>query len=107
MITYEWIIPALECVISEDGLTNVVLNVNWRYKGTNENGVSADIYGVETMPQPNPENFTPYDDLDLTIVSGWLENKLDVEEMKTRVDDKINLIVNPVIVTLPLPNQTI
>jgi hypothetical protein len=107
MITYEWVITALDCVISEDGLTNVVLNVHWRYKGTNENGVTADVYGIEIMPQPNQENFTPYEDLDLTIVSGWLEDKFNMEQMKTSVAHEINLIVNPIIVTLPLPNQTI
>jgi len=101
--TYTWTISALDCAVSEDGLSNVVQTVHWRYAGTDENGTTAETYSSTGLEAPDSGSFIAYPDLDLATVSGWLESILDVSELQTNVDNQINEINNPVRVTLPLP----
>lgn len=103
MNTYNWIISALDCKVNEDNLQDVVYTVHWRYNATNEDGITAEIYGAQNIDSPNPEDFTPYNEITKEQVIGWLEATIDVQKMKDNLDKQINLIVNPVNVTLPLP----
>lgn len=103
MNTYNWIISALECKVSEDGLTNVVSTIHWRYNATNEDGITADTYGAQPVGSPDPANFTPYENITKEQVVGWLEASLDVPALQLQLDEQINLIVNPIDVTPPLP----
>jgi hypothetical protein len=77
--------------------------VHWRYNGTNENGISAEIYGAQAVGTPTPDAFTPYPDLSEEQVIGWMEETLDVEAMDLNIAEQIELIINPVYVTLPPP----
>ena len=103
MNTYNWIISALECKVSEDGLTNVVSTIHWRYNATNEDGITVDTYGAQPVGSPDPADFTPYENITKDQVVGWLEASLDVPALQLQLDEQINLIVNPVDVTPPLP----
>ena len=103
MNNYNWIISALDCKVKEDDMTDVVYTVHWRYNATNENGITAEVYGAQDISSPNPEDFTPYDQITKEQVIGWLESSMDVAEMNKNLDEQINLIVNPVSVTLPPP----
>ena len=103
MITYKWNFPAFDCRVDEDGMQDVVTAVHQRYNGTNEDGISAEIYGAQSVPTPNPEAFTPYPDLSEDQVIGWMEETMDVESMQKNIAEQIELIINPVYVTLPPP----
>jgi len=103
MITYDWTISALECKVKEDDMTDVVYIVHWRYNATDENGITAGTYGAQSVSSPSPEDFTPYDQLTKEQVVGWLEADIDVPAMNLNLDEQINLIINPVDVTLPPP----
>lgn len=108
MINFTWVIPNLECVISENGLKDVVEAVHWRYVATDEvNNITVDTYGVQNMPKPSSSDFIPYSALTLTIVSGWLESVIDIQPMQADLTNQINLILNPIIVNLPLPNTNL
>lgn len=106
-ITYTWTISALDCKVSEEGMSDVVQTVHWRYRGTDENGVTYETYSATPVPTPNPEAFIPYPDLDLDTVTGWLESILDMEEIQAKIATQIDLIINPVMVTLPLPTGSV
>lgn len=103
MITYTWNFPAFDCRVNEDGMQDVVTTVHWRYNGTNEDGISAEIYGAQAVGTPTPDAFTPYPDLSEEQVIGWMEETLDVEAMDLNIAEQIELIINPVYVTLPPP----
>jgi hypothetical protein len=103
MHTYTWTIVALDCKINENNLQDVVYNVNWRYTASNEDGVSAVNFGALLVPPPSQEDFTPYEDLTKDQVVGWLDAGLNVPAMTADLDNQINLIVNPVDITLPPP----
>jgi len=103
MITYKWIFSAFDCRVDEDGMQDVVTTVHWRYNGTNEDGISAELYGAQAVGTPTPDAFTPYPDLSEEQVIGWMEETLDVEAMDLNIAEQIELIINPVYVTLPPP----
>ena len=103
MITYKWIFSAFDCKISEEGMQDVVTTVHWRYNGTNEDGISAEVYGAQGVGEPNPDAFTPYPELSEEQVIGWMESVIDMEAMNANIDAQIEAIINPVNVTLQAP----
>lgn len=103
MITYTWNFPAFDCRVQEEGMDKIVTTVHWIYKGTDENDVTAEIYGAQAVGEPTPDAFTPYPDLSEEQVIGWMESVLNVEEMQANLAKQIDLIINPVTITLPPP----
>jgi hypothetical protein len=103
MITYKWEFPAFDCSLDKEGMEKVVTTVHWRYKGTDENDVTAEIYGAQAVGEPTPDAFTPYPELSEEQVIGWMESVMDVKEMQANIASQIDLIANPVTITLPPP----
>jgi hypothetical protein len=103
MNTYTWTISALDCKINENNLQDVVYTVHWKYKATNEDGISAETFGAQYVPPPTEEDFTPYDELTKEQVIGWIETYLNVPGITIDLDNQIELIINPVDTTPPLP----
>ena len=103
MITYKWTFSAFDCKVSEEGMQDVVTTVHWRYNGTNEDGISSEVYGAQSVGTPTPDAFTPYPELSEEQVIGWMESTIDMEAMNARIDSQIEAIVNPVNVTLQAP----
>ena len=103
MINYTWTFPAFDCIIDEEGLQKVVTTVHWILTGTDEDNISATVYGAQAVGQPNPEAFTPFPDLSEEQVIGWMEATMDTETMQENLANQINLIKNPVTETLTAP----
>jgi len=102
MITFNWTISAVERAINLDGLQDVIQTVHWRYRGTDENGVTAETYGAVAVGQPNPQDFTPFDEVTASDVEGWLEVLLDVPSMQENLQAQIALLITPTTITGPL-----
>ena len=102
MITYKWNFPAFDCKVGGE-LEKVVTTVHWRYSGTDEDGVSFEVYGAQSVGEPNPDAFTPYPNLSEEQVIGWMESVIDVDAMNKSLADQIELIKNPIQITLPPP----
>ena len=110
MIKYEWIVSQMNCVISEGELTNVVNMVHWRRTATQgiEGEVGyyfADVYGALPITNPDPDDFIPYDQLTKADVDEWLNEMTDPTptELDENLAANIELQINPVEETLPLP----
>jgi hypothetical protein len=121
MTIFTWTISAVERAISLDGLSNVIQVAHWRYRGTDENGVTAETYGATAFGDPNPQDFTPWDEVTAADVEGWLVNIMSVvppveegepvqptqlEAMQASLEEQIYLIINPVTITGPLEDQS-
>jgi len=103
---FSWVISQLNCAIESEGLSNVINVIHWRYNAKQVDGGKtwfAETYGATSVAQPNPQNFVPYEDVTEAEVIGWLEEVLPVEAMQASLEANINLQINPVEVTLPLP----
>lgn len=106
MITYNWTFSGFDCKLNEEGLQDVVTTVHWRYRGTDEDGITSELYGAQGVGEPNPDAFTPFPDLVQSQVIGWMESMLDMEAMKENISNQISLIKNPIQVTLSAPWDT-
>lgn len=102
MTNYTWTISSMETAPSEDGLTDVVKTIHWRYKGV-DGDYQAEVYSSYSCPSPSSTDFTAYEDLTEADVIGWLEAGIDVDAMNTNIDSQIENLKNPPIVSLPLP----
>lgn len=107
MINYTWTFSAFDCKVDENGLNKVVTTVHWRYRGTDEDGITAETYGAQSVGEPNPDAFTPYPNLSKEQVIGWMESQMDMETINENIASQITLIKNPVQVTLTAPWDTI
>ena len=109
-ITYNWVISSMEeYPMTEDNLADVVFNVHWRRNATEEvDGVSyfAESYGAQSVSAPSAEDFIPYEDLTLEQVCLWLEDSMDVAAYDAALATQIQNLINPPVVSLPLPWET-
>lgn len=104
--TKKWVIAALDCKPSVDGLTDVVSTIHWRKQATEtvgETTYTADTYGACTVSEPDAENFTAFEDLTEEVVIPWLEATLDVEAIDASLDAQIETQKNPPVVTKKAP----
>ena len=114
-ITNAWVVSSMESQLVEGSLTDVVINVNWRRTAqtadynptvTPQVGYYADVYGQLTLPGPvDPATFIPYADLTFANVEVWLNEMTDPTpaELDINLAAQIELLINPVNATLPLP----
>lgn len=94
-ITYTWDFGPLTTK-SENGLTDVVKVVHWRFTGVDAN-YTATIYGTVSLDTPSGNTFTNFSSLSKTKVKEWVINKLDRTEveLKSQLAAEINLKKNP------------
>lgn len=98
----KWVIAQLDTAPSEDGLTDVVKTVHYRYQGQDEQ-YFAEVYGTMACATPSDTDFTAYEDLTYDQVCAWLIAGLDVEALDTNLAAQIEYQKNPPIINLPLP----
>ncbi len=101
-IEYKWIITKMDTATSEDGLTDVVKSIYWRYQAK-EDSYLLELYGERKLFTPSPEAFIPYASLTEAQVIGWLEASLNVSDLQKTLEEQIQNLKNPPIVNLPLP----
>jgi hypothetical protein len=95
-IIYNWEITAMEVVLNQDGLSNVVSNIDWILIATSEEGTySAIKLAKQYVSAPDATTFTNYEELTKEQVVGWLESVLDVPQLKECLAEQINLQANP------------
>ena len=118
MITFNWTISAAEREVNLDGLENVIKTLHWVYRGTDENGITAETYGLTAIGNPNPESFTPWQEVSDQVAIGWLEEILSttpalmpegaetsptkLERLQANIEAQIALLVAPKTITSPL-----
>ncbi len=94
--TYNLEILKLEVKLLEDTLENVVFQADWRYTATSEDEIYTEqSVGLASIPAPDPDNFTPFDDLTEEQVKGWVENEVDFNKFRKYLDSIIEEKINP------------
>ena len=113
-MTPTWTISKLDCMLSENGLTNVVYAVHWRYKMSHtidSQTYEAVTYSATPIGAPDPASFTTYENLTKEQVVGWVTDAMEaaqsgsVAAMATRMEAEINAKITPVSTSLIPPFQ--
>ena len=108
MTEYKWVINALNCVPKKEQMIDVVSIIHWsRIANTflGDEPLEVSVYGTMSCPSPSETDFTAYPDLTYDQICSWLDSGLNVAELDANLDSQIANIINPPIVTLPLPFQ--
>jgi hypothetical protein len=104
--TYQWAVNSLIAYPKHEGEQNVVFQVSWVCSATDGEGHNAAAYGtVDVTYQPGVP-FTPYDQLTLEQVNGWVAAALGEEGvLKAQADCDAQIEAQKAVkpVTPPLP----
>jgi hypothetical protein len=108
-INYTWDVNTVDTYPTKDSKSDVVYNVHWRLKATDDtnkdsdgNNWTAEVYGSQVVDTSDLSNFKAFADLTASDVQGWVEAALTtdtVTEMKTSLDAQIAEKVTPTSVT--------
>lgn len=105
--TYTWIVNQLECYPEKDGYQDVVFSINWvcyGYEMANQNQYESCIGGNANVTLNPDEPYIPYDQLTEEQVLNWIwTSGVDKDLTEAEVYAKIQALVNPTVVSPPLP----
>ena len=94
----------MNCVPQEGNLLDIVQTVHWTREAT-QGDIKVSVYGSMACQTPSETDFTAYPDLTYEQVCSWLDAGLDVPALDANLDGQIENIINPPVITLPLPFQ--
>ncbi len=103
---YTWSVAAMDCYPEVNNWQDVVFTVHWRLSATREaNGkiYGAGTYGTAPVNTSEIQTFTPYADLTLDQVIGWIYNEINGDQLKINLSNEIDDKINPKVVSLPPP----
>ena len=108
-IAYTWDVSTVDTYPTKDSKSDVVYNVHWRLKATDDtnkdsdgNNWTAEVYGSQVVDTSDLSSFTAFADLTASDVQGWVEAALgadEVTEMKAGLDANIAEKITPTSVT--------
>lgn len=104
-ITNTWNVVQMDAYPEYEGETDVVFTVHWTLTGTDGTYVGS-VYGSTGVSLDEGAAFTPYADLTLAQVVGWVQAALGPEQVasfEANVAQQIADQINPPVVTPPLP----
>ena len=108
-IAYTWDVSTVDTYPTKDSKSDVVHNVHWRLKATDDtnkdsdgNNWTADVYGSQVVDTSDLSSFKAFADLTASDVQGWGEAALgadEVTELKAGLDANIAEKITPTSVT--------
>lgn len=103
--SYQWAVNSMTAYPEADGYTNVVFQVAWVCSATDGVNNTATYGSVDLTLDPSSP-FTPYNDLTLDQVLGWVFDKLGEAgkaEAEATCYAQLAAMAAPTTVTPPLP----
>ena len=99
---YHWELNegALEVMPTKDGLTNVIVAINYQRVGTDQNQRSFTYAGQMVCPSPSSDDFTLYDNITKQQIISWLESNINTSEIDGIIDEELS---KQSTIVLPLP----
>lgn len=102
MPVFSWSFPQFEVAKSEDGLTDVVKVIHWRYDAS-EGPYNAGSYGTVSLGAPDQSDFTPYKDLTEAWAIKAVSDSIDVAAIEANLTGQIEKDKNPPVVPMSPP----
>lgn len=104
-ITNTWGIVQMDAYPEYEGETEVVFTVHWTLIGT-DGTYAGSVYGAVGVAVSPEASFTPYADLTLEQVVGWVQDALGEEQVasyEANVAQQIADKISPPVITPQLP----
>lgn len=108
-INYAWDVSTVDTYPTKDSNSDVVYNVHWRLKATDDantdsdgNNWTAEVYGSQGLDTDDISSFTAFADLTSSDVQGWVEAAMGADEvtaLKAGLDAQIAEKITPTSVT--------
>jgi len=103
MINYQWTISVLNCIPQTPEGADYVVTAHWQCTGT-DGTYTGQVYSTCSFPVESKTDFTPYPDLTLNQVLGWIwANGVDKDGTEAAVAQQIQNQIDPPITTPTLP----
>tara|TARA_R100001463_G_scaffold22330_3_gene53527 strand:+ start:280 stop:639 length:360 start_codon:yes stop_codon:yes gene_type:complete len=103
-ITYTWKITAMKMAPALDGLSDVITNVQFEYKGTDsDSGFSHSFMGAIPIGKPESSNFVPLADLTENEVIEWVKSIYNLDHPNEQIEKGIENQIVPEDKEAPLP----
>ena len=108
-MSYNWAVNSMSCYPQAEGQTDVVFLVYFSVSKTatvNNDPYLSVANGSATLTYVAGSAYTPYDQLTQDQVLGWVQSALGedgVADYEAQVDAQIESVMNPPVVTLPIP----
>jgi hypothetical protein len=99
-LTYTWSFPQFDVAKAEDGLTDVVKTIHWRYDAV-DGDHSASVYGSAGLGAPDSANFVPF----ANLTEEWAISAiaLDVPATQASLEAQIAVAKNPPVASMAAP----
>ena len=104
-IAYTWDVSTVATYPTKDSKSDVVYNVHWRLKATDDtnkdsdgNNWTAEVYGSQVVDTSDLSSFKAFADLAASDVQGWVEAALGADSVtakKASLDAEIAEKVTP------------
>ena len=104
-ISYAWDVKMVDTYPTKDSKSDVVYNVHWRLKGSDDANNDADgnpqtgeVYGSQSLDVSDLSSFTAFASVSLSNVQGWVETAMGSDEvtaLKAGIDAQITEKVTP------------
>ena len=107
-INFTWDVSTCDVHPTKNGKSNVVYNVHWILKATDDtnknaagNPLIAETYGTIMLDISDLSNFTNWSSLDAAKVQGWVETAINehnpdtVKNLKTQLEEEIAHRISP------------
>ncbi len=108
-ISYTWDVSTVDTYPTKDSKSDVVYNVHWRLKATDDtnkdsdgNNWTAEVYGSQVVDTSDLSSFKAFADLTASDVQGWVETALGADTVtakKAGLDANIAAKITPTSVT--------
>lgn len=99
---FKWSITTMTVMPIINDLSNVVITVGWTYSLTYL-GFTKILYGALELDKPDPNSYTPYNELTEEEVISWLSAKLNVDDFQQNLLNQVNQEFVPRPTILPIP----
>ena len=107
LITYDWNCKTVDVYPKDGNYTDVVYNVHWIVTGTDDSvpPVEGRLYGTQILNTSDITNFIPFDQLTNEEIVAWTQSAMGAErvaEIEANIANQIELIINPISITLTI-----
>jgi hypothetical protein len=105
-ITKTWRINQMDAYPEKEGLTNVVFTIHWSFLANDENGHGTSVYGTVGVKLDPDSTYIPFEEITESQAIDWVKNSLgkeQVAELEAKLDSEIDALINPTVVSPPLP----